>query len=140
MAFLSADSAEIYYETYGETGDWITFANGFTRSSSDFFTIAKQLSQSGFRILLFDNRGSGQTKSYLDFTLEEMVRDIKDLWGHLEIKTSHLLGISMGGMISLLLSSKFPEKIDKLCLVSIWQSKKAGKSQRVMNSAYIFRE
>lgn len=140
MAFLSTDSAEIYYEVQGKTGKWITLANGFTRSSSDFNAISRQLSASGFRTLTFDHRGSGQTQSYLDFTLEEMILDITHLWEHLEIRSSHLIGISMGGMISLLLASKFPEKIDKLCLVSTtpdMQYIENGRSKWTGNNASI---
>lgn len=118
MAYFTKKNAKIFYDVYGEGEDWITLVNGYTRPSSDFKLMSSFLATQGKKILCFDNRGSGQTETVLDFSAEDYVRDIIDLWDHLGVQKSHLLGISMGGFIAQLLAQKHSHRLKSLILVS----------------------
>lgn len=121
MAFLSRGSARIYYETFDAVSragrGWVTLVNGHARSSTDFRAFAKHLSENDFSVLTFDNRGCGQTESP-PFMFQDMLGDVIALWDDLEIKQTHLLGISYGGVISLNLAATHGPRIRSLVLAS----------------------
>ena len=118
MPLFHHKNCQMSYDTYGSEGDWVTLVNGHTRSKADFRLFAKKLVAGGFRVLTFDNRGAGDTTCEGDFTFEDMVSDIKALWGHLSIETSHLFGVSMGGWICQMLAAENSGFVKSLVLVS----------------------
>ncbi len=124
MSMLERQNAKIFYETAGEHGSWVTLINGHTRTSKDFKLLVKHLVSCGHRVLTLDNRGAGQTETSSPFTMEDLAHDVIALWDHLEIEQSHLLGISMGGMIAQLLTAQYPERVKRLILVSTAARKK----------------
>ena len=111
-------TANVYYETHGEKGEWITLINGHTRTLRDFKMFSRKLNNAGFRVLLVDNRGAGETKTDFPFSLEDIAEDIFEIWLELDITASHVLGISMGGMISQILASKHTDIVSSLILIS----------------------
>lgn len=116
MPFIDVPNAQLYYETNGETGPWITLINGHTRSSKDFRLLARSLAEAGFQCLTFDNRGAGQTRALAAYTFTDMVQDVYALWEKFGIKKSFVVGISMGGMISEIIASE--RDISGLLLIS----------------------
>lgn len=118
MSYLDLDHAKIYYETAGDQGQWVTLVNGHMRSHKDFRVFTKQLVQAGYRVLIFDNRGVGNSSNKKPFTLNDLANDVLELWDHLQVGQSHLLGISMGGAISQIIASQLPEQVLRLILVS----------------------
>lgn len=121
---LERPNAKVFYETSGDHGSWVTLINGHTRTSKDFKLLVKHLVANGHRVLTLDNRGAGQTETSAPFTMQDMANDVIALWDHLEIAQSHLLGISMGGMIAQLIAAKHPERVKRLILVSTAARKK----------------
>jgi len=101
-----------------ENTDWITLVNGHTRTSTDFRMMAKTLAAKGFRVLCLDNRASGKTVSSGDFSLNDLAGDIVSLWNHLKIRKSHIVGISMGGVICQVLAHQHFDRVLKMSLVS----------------------
>lgn len=124
MPFLNVPRANIYYETSGTSGPWVTLINGHTRTLKDFKLMAKALIQEGFRVLSLDNRGSGDTTHEGSFTITDMADDVERLWDHETISASHVLGISMGGMIAQYLAAARPARLKKLVLVSTAASRR----------------
>ncbi|MCX6128246.1 MAG: alpha/beta hydrolase [Proteobacteria bacterium] len=125
MAFLERKDGSIYYETIGTMGPWLTFINGHTRSSRDFRILTGKLSKNGLRCLIFDNRGSGETKCKGPFKLEDIADDVKALWDNLEIKQSSLVGLSMGGIIAQILAYKYSYSVTGLILIATGTSEKS---------------
>ena len=123
MPYLSVPDAELYYEIIGNEGSWITLINGHTRSSSDFKMLARKLVENGFRCLLFDNRGSGQTRTEGPFDLLAMADDVERLWCAANVEESAVLGISMGGVVAQLVAAKVPT-VTALALVSTYSQRK----------------
>ncbi|OTG83771.1 esterase EstB [Acinetobacter sp. ANC 4648] len=105
----------------------------------DFF--CKSLIDQGFRVIRFDNRDIGLSSKIrtkgprlntlklmgrfalgLDnkgapYNLYDMADDVALLIERLGLDKTHILGASMGGMISQILAAKYPEKIDKVGLL-----------------------
>ncbi len=122
MPFMVRDKVEIFYETLGTAGPWLTLVNGHTRSSRDFRLLAGNLAKQGLRCLLFDNRGAGDTKNENDFTLNDIASDIIHLWDQLGIEHAVVMGLSMGGLVSQILTHMVPERVRGLILVSTGSS------------------
>jgi pimeloyl-ACP methyl ester carboxylesterase len=75
-----------------------------------------------FSCLIIDNRGIGETdRPLMRYSTSEMAHDIVEILDHIEWcgeRELHVLGISMGGMISQELALQIPERIASLSLIS----------------------
>jgi 3-oxoadipate enol-lactonase len=119
MPTLQRGNAEIYYEIEGAESDpCVTLLNGYSRSSSDFRLLSRNLVSQNWRVLRLDNRGAGKTVTGSGFTVNDMVTDVIELWNALEISQSHLAGVSYGGVLSILLASQNPTRVRSLMLIS----------------------
>lgn len=72
-----------------------------------------------FRLILVDNRGSGDSDPSNDrFTVADMARDVVAVLDHAGIERAHLLGLSLGGMIAQEVAATYPERVDGLVLAA----------------------
>jgi len=70
---------------------------GLASDSQSWQPIVEELSQQ-YRVIIFDNRGSGRTKPQdIEMSIEDMVDDCISLIKHLDLSSVYLLGHSMGG-------------------------------------------
>ena len=120
MPLISRPGAEIYFEIIGDSPNLITLINGHMREHTDFRALSKQLVQSGYQCLTLDNRGVGQSHAEASFTLQDMTDDILAIWQELGITKSHILGISMGGVIAQKLAHQASQHCQSLCLISTY--------------------
>lgn len=123
MPFLKRPGATIYYDVIAAVdgaseASFVTLINGHTRTTSDFKMMAKFFGEHGFTVILMDNRGAGRTVVENDFNLDDIALDVVSVWDHLKIDRSHLLGISMGGMIAQWVAIHYLERVQRLVLVS----------------------
>jgi pimeloyl-ACP methyl ester carboxylesterase len=73
-------------------------------------------------IAIYDNRGIGRSTIPSDakaYTTEAMAKDAVDVMAKLGWSSAHIVGFSMGGMISLKIASLYPEKVRSLMLLSV---------------------
>ena len=100
--------------------------------------LIKDLQENNFRPIAFDNRDVGlstrfssqpsQTLNYLkyfmfipinsEYTIEDMASDGIAVLDHLNIDSAHILGMSMGGMISQVLVAQNPERSKSFTMIS----------------------
>jgi pimeloyl-ACP methyl ester carboxylesterase len=75
-----------------------------------------------YSCLVFDNRGMGESdKPLLRYSTTEMARDVVELVDHLgwtSKRQLHIIGVSMGGMISQEVACLIPDRICSLNLIS----------------------
>jgi pimeloyl-ACP methyl ester carboxylesterase len=70
-----------------------------------------------YRVIVFDNRGMGETSSgHKHFTIEQFSDDTYELMVALNIEKAHVLGWSMGASIAQELALRHPEIVNKLIL------------------------
>src|ERR1700753_4054597 len=61
----------------------------------------RELAACGFRVIRFDNRDAGQsTWMSSPYTLTDMANDVVGLMDHLDLKSAHIVGASMGGAVA----------------------------------------
>jgi len=131
MPYIQRESAKINFEVWGEQGEWVTLVNGHTRPLNDFRMLGNHLVSKGLRCLALDNRGAGLTEYTGAFAMKDLVADIEALWSHIGIQETHLLGISMGGIIAQKCAYANPSKINKLVLISTAPSRQYIETDEV---------
>ncbi|WP_404787893.1 alpha/beta fold hydrolase [Altericista sp. CCNU0014] len=106
---------EMYYEVHG-SGEPVVLIHGLSMDSSTWFNQVPVLSQN-YKVVVFDNRGVGQTDApNKDYSTEMMADDAVALLKFLNVDNAHILGFSMGGMIAQIIALKYPELVKSLLL------------------------
>jgi 3-oxoadipate enol-lactonase len=108
---------EMYYEVHG-SGEPVVLIHGLSMDSSTWFNQVPVLSQE-YQVIVFDNRGVGQTDApHAAYSTEMMADDAAALLKFLNLDSAHILGFSMGGMIAQTLALKYPELVKSLLLTA----------------------
>ncbi len=117
MPYCTINRGTLYYEIHGE-GEPLLLIAGLASDVQSWITVKKPLA-SRYKLILFDNRGVGRTTfTPGTISIEQMTEDVVRLLEHLEIKQTHVLGHSMGGMVAMNLSLKHPELVKKSVLAA----------------------
>ena len=135
MDMITADGVKIAYETAGpETAPPILLTRGLGTQLIDWpASFLRGLLASGFRVLRYDNRDAGLSQKFGPceaaggekppralYSLFDMADDTRGLLDGLDIDRAHILGISMGGMISQIFAARYPARTSSL--ISIMSS------------------
>ena len=119
----------IWYEVIGaETASkgTLLLVNGLSQTCLDWQPyIYEPFVKAGYRVIRFDNRDVGMSdwidneewKNGKKYTLEDMAKDAIAVLDTLKIDKTHLMGMSMGGMISQRLAISYPERFTSLTSV-----------------------
>jgi pimeloyl-ACP methyl ester carboxylesterase len=111
---FDSNGVKIHYLVEGQ-GEPVLLIHGFTSSIQGQWNapgILKALAKD-YRVIAFDNRGhgkSGKPHEPKQYGME-MVEDAVRLLDHLKIKRAHVVGYSMGAMITLKLLVTHPERL-----------------------------
>ena len=107
MAKIKLDDISMYYEVHG-TGVPIVFIAGFSADHTTWSEVVDKFKDK-YQVILFDNRGAGQTDAPEGpYSIEQMTHDVVLLCSSLGIKSAHFIGNSMGGFILQMLACHYP--------------------------------
>ena len=115
MPHTAAPGFRMYYEEHGE-GFPLLLINGL---GSDHLEWLHQIPafEARFRVVVFDNRGTGKTDVPPGpYTTAQMADDAASLLRALGITRAHVLGVSLGGMIAQEVALRHPDLTDGLVL------------------------
>ena len=137
---IENDGVKIFYREYGlKESEPILLVHGLGAQLVHWPPhLISFLVDHGYRVITFDNRDSGLSSRFKDkpsfglgylryffrlpikteYSLNDMAKDGVNLLNHLQIKRSHILGTSMGGMISQILCSKYPDRVKSFTLIA----------------------
>ena len=138
--FATNQEIKIAYRDHGpENGIPILLVTGLGAQLTlwpDF--LIRDLQKNNYRPIAFDNRDVGlstrftsqpsQTLNYLkyfmfipinsEYSIQDMASDGVAVLDHLNIDSAHILGMSMGGMISQVLVAQHPERVKSFTMIS----------------------
>jgi len=138
--FATNQEIKIAYRDHGpENGVPILLVTGLGAQLTlwpDF--LIRDLQKNNYRPIAFDNRDVGlstrftsqpsQTLNYLkyfmfipinsEYSIQDMASDGVAVLDHLDIESAHILGMSMGGMISQVLVAQHPERVKSFTMIS----------------------
>ena len=119
MPFVHAtDGTRIHYEVTGKSGATPVLMIQGLGASKNAWNLQRIAMATRFRIISFDNRGAGRSdKPTEPFTLEQMADDALAVLDAAGIETAHVVGASMGGVISQIIAVKYPHRVRSLTLV-----------------------
>ena len=73
---------------------------------------------SGFRSVLYDPRGTGETPDPgVPFTPDELVDDLLAVMSAARVERAHLVGHSLGATVALLTAARHPSRVDRVVAV-----------------------
>ena len=138
--FIENDGVKIFYREYGSMGSQpILLVHGLGAQLVHWPPhLISFLTGHNYRVITFDNRDSGLSSRFKDkpsfglgylryflrlpikteYSLNDMAKDGINLLDNLQINQAHILGTSMGGMISQILCSKYPERVKSFTLIA----------------------
>lgn len=115
MAFINRDDITLHYQWLNQRHDQtIVFINSLGTHLAIWSEVVDQL-QGQFNILLFDKRGHGlsSTKDGV-LHIDDYADDVIFLMDSMQIDRAHVVGLSIGGMITYSLGSRYSDRLDKL--------------------------
>lgn len=117
MAFVDRRDAQIYWNSLGK-GEPVVLIMGLGCSSAMWFRVAPHLAKT-HRVILLDNRGSGQTRtrSALVHRIPVLAADVAAVMDAAGESNAHLIGFSMGGMIAQQFALDYPNRVRSLSLL-----------------------
>jgi len=117
MPTTQVGSHTVYYDDYG-VGHSVLFMSGLGSTRLGWWKQIEPFSRK-FRIINMDNRDAGDSALGTGpYTVADMSEDTAGVIKNLNLGRTHIIGISMGGMIAQELAIRHPELVDKLVLVS----------------------
>jgi pimeloyl-ACP methyl ester carboxylesterase len=116
MPFSKHTDVSLHYDIIGH-GAPLCLIGGYRQSSAAWPKPFLDSLATRFRVVIFDNRGTGQsTKPAKGYEIPSLANDVIDLLDNLRLHTVHLLGFSMGGTIAQEVAIRYAERIDRLIL------------------------
>lgn len=94
----------------------VVLSHGYTQHHGVWHYQRKALRDAGFRVVLWDHRGHGQSEigDPASYTIEQLGRDLHEVIGQIVPKGPLILiGHSMGGMAMMALAEQFPEVVSE---------------------------
>ena len=120
MAFAEVNGYRIRYALHGNAdAPLVTFVNGLTQNADLWTAYGARLSERGYRVLAYDMLGQGQSaKPVLGTALSDHAVLLAGLLDHLGAPSTHLAGISFGGVIALDFAIRYADRIGSLTVMS----------------------
>jgi pimeloyl-ACP methyl ester carboxylesterase len=107
-----------YIDTGKPTGPPVVLIHGYTDNARDWVPLLPYLSKR-FRLILVDIRGHGKSsKPECCYTRLDFAYDIKLLLDALSIRRADVIGHSLGSIIAQTFAEYWPERTDRVVLVS----------------------
>jgi pimeloyl-ACP methyl ester carboxylesterase len=136
MPHADLNGLEIHYDVHGE-GDPLVCVHGLG-CDRRAWVMQIQPFAARYKTVVFDNRDVGQSSPAPgDYSTADMADDVLALADHLGLDTFHLLGISLGGMVSQHVALKAPERVRTLTVaVTHGGVQKAGRLRGHLLGSY----
>ncbi len=112
---INVNGIEINYTIEGE-GPWLTMSHSLACNLHMWDEEATRLAKR-YKVLRYDTRGHGASSAPAGaYTLDLLADDLHGLLAALGVKSTHFVGLSMGGMIGQTFALKYPGMFTSLAL------------------------
>lgn len=117
MPYTENEGTKIYWDERGE-GEPLLLIMGLGSASDMWYRLLPALS-AGYRTILFDNRGTGQSDHHTGpYSIATMAADAAAVMDAADAESAHVLGFSMGGFIAQEFALRYPERVRRLILAA----------------------
>ncbi|MDC1194556.1 alpha/beta fold hydrolase [Pseudomonadota bacterium] len=119
--FYEYETLFIFHGLFGRGRNWHTFSKILTK-------------QENLIIITVDLRNHGGNEFKKDHSYSLMMSDVIELFNHLKIKKTNILGHSMGGKLAMLLTLSQPEYVNKLIVADIAPVDYPNEKQNIVDN------
>lgn len=117
MPKIRVNDINLYYEVNGD-GQSLLFIHGLGSSTRDWELQVQEFSKT-FQVITWDLRGHGQSdKPAGPYSLPMFAADAAGLLQSLNIKSAHVVGLSLGGGVAFQLAIDYPELVRTMVIVN----------------------
>jgi pimeloyl-ACP methyl ester carboxylesterase len=118
-SFIQLTDGVTHYELCGpENGCPVVLVHGVSGPYFIFDTTFEFLAKSGFRVLRYDLFGRGfSDRPRTEYNIHLFVRQLKELLDAFGFKPTNLVGLSMGGAISVAFIDQYPDYVTRHVLI-----------------------
>ncbi|MFX0043321.1 MAG: alpha/beta fold hydrolase [Candidatus Hodarchaeota archaeon] len=115
--FADINGIRLCYEVKGK-GKPVFLVHGFGSKKESWMAQFVPLAEH-FEVIRYDCRGTGKSeRPDQPYTMDLFVEDLNGLMDFLKIQTAYFIGFSLGGTILQNFALKYPDKVEKLVLIS----------------------
>ena len=121
--FITDNNLELCIHTFGERSNPAVILVAGAAGQSILWNkdLCHNIAKAGYFVIRFDNRDTGKssgiTYEETPYTLKNLAEDIILILDKFNIHKAHIVGMSMGGYVSQVLSILFPERILSLTFI-----------------------
>lgn len=115
---------ELYSESFGNPGDPAVLLIMGAQASLVWWEEAfcAKLADAGRFVIRYDNRDTGRSSGYEPgnpaYTFEDMADDVVHILDAYDIGRAHIVGISMGGMLTQIIALRHPGRVRSITLLA----------------------
>lgn len=113
-----AEAAGLYYEEHG-AGPALILSSGMGGSANYWRPNIAALAEH-FRVIAYDQRGTGRSDRTVTPRIESIGDDILALMDALKIERASIIGHAIGGMGAITLALAAPERVERLVVINGW--------------------
>jgi len=123
---------EIHYRVEGN-GPFVTLIHGVGANLDSWDEVAAQM-RPYYSIVRMDLAGHGQSGPITgNRSLDDFADDVRLVWRHIELNSTHLAGFSLGGLIAQSLALSDPGRIERLIILSAVAGRTQEERARVVD-------
>ena len=112
-----ATGPRLHYAGHGDAGDAIVFLHGWPDSWFSFSKVA-ELIPDGYRSLLLDQRGFGESeRPDSGYSIRDMAADVAAFLDELSIERATIVGHSFGSFVARRVAIDYPARVQRLVLI-----------------------
>jgi 3-oxoadipate enol-lactonase len=116
MPIIKANDIDVYYETRGD-GSPLLLINGWGGNLNSWSPEMVDMLSENHMVIMMDNRGTGRSgKLDTPYTMEMMASDAAAVLDAIGVEKTHVMGFSMGGIITQCFGLNYPERTLSLIL------------------------
>ena len=118
MPVVSVPGGTVFYEVKGQ-GEPLVLLRGLARSSQHWLGFDERLA-AHYRVLTIDARGLGRSKARVGvgLTVKMLADDVVAAMDAAGMPEAHVLGVSLGGMVTLGLGLEHPRRVRSMIIVN----------------------
>lgn len=125
MLYKTKDNLNLYYEVTGnaQSPKTLVFLNGLSQSTLAWILTTPYF-KNEYKIVLMDFIFQGQSEKNAEVrSFDEHATDVKGVLDELEIDRVNIIGLSYGSLVAQHFALLFPERLEKLVLMSTFAHK-----------------